>query len=369
MRSSRPKALHPLCGRVLILHVLDALAELEIHRAVIVVGGDGAELVIKAVHEGLPEAMRVEFVEQRFRRGTADALSVALTAFADDDIDFGGPLDDGSGDMLVLPSDTPLLRSATLAALVRGHRDSGAAATVLTAELMNPSGYGRVERVKEGRIARIVEDHVADQPRGARASEGTRSPAPIAGSTLVEVGTSVYVFRRSVLAPALRRVSPDNSVGEYRLADAVGVLYDAGYPVASVAVEDPMEAAGVNDRAQLAIAEAEMRGRINHRWLRRGVNMVDPQRTYLDATVELATDVTIFPGTLLRGHTTVASGAMIGPDTHLVDCSVEAGATVSNTVARNAEIGSNAVVGPFAFLKPGSKVAPGFVTGPHYAER
>ncbi|HSS09230.1 MAG TPA: hypothetical protein VLL25_05065 [Acidimicrobiales bacterium] len=172
------------------------------------------------------------------------------------------------------------------------------------------------------------------------------------------------MFRRSVLAPALRRLSPENAQGEYYLTDIVEVLYEAGYPVTTQVVADPMEAAGVNDRAQLAVAEAELRDRTNERWMRRGVTMLDPERTYVDSSVELAPDVTLFPGTLLQGHTVVATGCEIGPNSHLVDCVVAEGATITNSVARSAEIGTDAMVGPFATLLPGARVAPGVVTGP-----
>src|SRR5207237_8668652 len=154
------------------------------------------------------------------------------------------------------------------------------------------------------------------------------------------VCTSIYCFRKSVLAPALRRLLPENAQGEYYLTDTIGVLYDAGYNVVSMVAPDAMEAAGVNDRAQLAVAEAELRDRTNERWMRRGVTMLDPERTYIDATVELAPDVTLFPGTLLQGRTVIATGAEIGPDTRLVDCVVGEEAIVEQTVGRQAEIGA-----------------------------
>ena len=191
---------------------------------------------------------------------------------------------------MVLPGDTPLLRPPTLASLVRTHRRAGAAATILTARLPNPSGYGRVVRDKGGGVARIVEQAEATEEELA----------------VDEVNTSIYVFRRSVLAPALRRLSPDNSQGEYYLTDTIAVLHDAGYSVESMVVDDPMEAAGVNDRQQLAVAEAELRDRINERWMRRGVTMVDPEHTYIDTTVELSPDVVLYPGTHLQGRTVVA---------------------------------------------------------------
>src|SRR5437763_2278955 len=131
-----------------------------------------------------------------------------------------------------------------------------------------------------------------------------------------------HSFRHSVLAPALRRLNPANAQGEYYLTDVAAVLHDAGYNVISLVTDDPMEAAGVNDRAQLAVAEAELRDRTNERWMRRGVTMLDPERTYIDASVDLAADVTLFPGTMLQGATRVAAGADIGPDSRLVDCEV-----------------------------------------------
>lgn len=338
MRSERPKPLHRLCGRPMVLHVLHALAEIELQRAVVVVG-HGASRVTKAVGEQPPPGLHIDFVEQRVQRGTGDAVSVALTAFPDDDTD-----DD---DIIVLPGDTPLLRPPTLAALVRTHRRAEAAATVLTARLAEPEGYGRITRDKNGMVARIVEHSDATEEERA----------------IDEVNTSIYVFRRSVLAPALRRLTPDNSQGEYYLTDVVSVLHDAGYPVVSMVVEDSMEAAGVNDRHQLAVAEAELRARINERWMRRGVTMVDPEGTYVDSTVELAPDVVLYPGTQLQGATVVETGAELGPFTQLADCRIGARAVVTATVAHNSEVGADARVGPWAYLAPGSRVEEGTVAG------
>ena len=341
MRSSRPKPLHLLCGRPMVAHVIDALAEVAAERVVVVVG-HGAERVVKKLQEVCPDDLPIEFVEQRAQRGTGDAASVGLTGLPND-LD-----DDEDVDVLVLPGDTPLLRPPTLAALVRIHRESDAAATLLTAELERPTGYGRVIRSRDGRVARIVEEADADDEERA----------------IREVCTSIYCFRRSVLAPALRRLSPENAQGEYYLTDVIGVIHDAGYNVASLVAADPMETAGVNDRAQLAVAEAELRDRTNERWMRRGVTMVDPERTYVETSVELAPDVTLFPGTVLQGATVVGRHAVLGPDARLVDCVVGEDAVVEQTVARRAEIGEGARVGPFTVLEPGSRVGPGEVVAP-----
>jgi bifunctional UDP-N-acetylglucosamine pyrophosphorylase/glucosamine-1-phosphate N-acetyltransferase len=341
MRSSRPKPLHLLCGRAMLLYVLDATRDTQMGRVVIVVG-HGAERVTKKLQEEAPDLL-LDFVEQHVQRGTGDAVSVGLTAFPDDEFD--------DGDLLVLPGDTPLLRPGTISALVERHRDTGAACTLLTARLDDPSGYGRVVRDKDDRVSRIVEE--SDALDDERAID--------------EINTSIYCFRRSVLAPALRRLSPENAQGEYYLTDVVEVLHDAGYPVVSMVATDPLETQGVNDRVQLAVAEAELRRRTNEGWLRQGVTMLDPDRTYIDATVELSPDVTLFPGTMLQGRCVVGAGAELGPDTRLVDCIVGAGATVEHTVGRDAEIGDQARVGPFAVLEPGSHIPPETRTGPFYA--
>ena len=338
MRSERPKPLHRLCGRPMVVHVLHAVAGAGVAEAVVVVG-HGAARVTKAVQEQQPDGLPVAFVEQARQLGTGDAVLVGLTGLSDDDED---------GDVLVLPGDTPLLRGTTLAALVAAHRETGAAATLLTARVPDPTGYGRVVRGKGDKVVGIVE-------------QADASPDELA---IDEVNTSIYAFRRSVLAPALRRTTPDNAQGEYYLTDVVGVLADAGYGVHAVAADDPNEAAGVNDRVQLAAAEAELRQRINLGWMRRGVTMVDPARTYLDTTVRLDADVTLYPGTMLQGSTVVEAGAEIGPDTHLADCRVGRRAVVTTTVGRGAVVGDDAQVGPWAFLPAGTQVAAGTATGP-----
>jgi bifunctional UDP-N-acetylglucosamine pyrophosphorylase/glucosamine-1-phosphate N-acetyltransferase len=338
MRSERPKPLHLLCGRPMVLYVLDALATIGPDRAIIVVG-HSADRVTKKLseHDG---TFPIEFVEQVSQLGTGDAVSVALTAFDEDR--------DDDDDVLVLPGDSPLLTAATVERLVTTHRESGAACTMLSAVIEDPTGYGRIVRGKGDRVVGIVE-------------QADATPEQIA---LREVNTSMYCFRRGLLAPALRRVRPDNAQGELYLTDVIGVLHDAGYPVDALTVDDPLEAQGVNDRLQLAHAEAALRARTNDRWMRAGVTMVDPATTYLDATVRLAADVTLFPGTFLQGRTIVGEGAEIGPNTRIVDSVLGAGVTVSDATVTESEIGPGAQVGPYVVLGAGTSVAPGATVAP-----
>ncbi len=342
MRSTRPKPLHLLCGRAMVLYVLDALPAPELERAVVVVG-HGAERVMKKLTED-SAGLRLEFVEQHHQRGTGDAVAVGLTGLPEHD-------DEDERDVLVLPGDTPLLRPTTIAALVAEHRHSGAACTVLTARVEDPTGYGRIVRVgNDDRISRIVE-------------QADAAPDDL---EIDEINTGIFCFRRSLLAPALRLVHPDNAQGEYYLTDVVEVLAEAGHKIVGLLADEADETRGVNDRAQLAVAEAALRERTNREWLDRGVTMVDPGATYIDTTVTLAADITIFPGAILQGRTDIGLGVEIGPGCRLVDCTVGEHTRLEHTVGHHSEIGADCIVGPYAVLEAGSRIPAGTRTGPFY---
>lgn len=341
MRSSRPKPLHMICGRAMVLHVIHALEKLAPERTAIVVG-HGAEQVTKKVQELAPEWANVAFAEQTEQNGTGDAASVGMNAFDGDDYD-----DDAT--IVVLPGDTPLLRSETLGELVATHVANSNAATLLTSVMADPTGYGRVVRKKDGQVLRIVEQRDA-------------SPDEL---DLREVCTSIYAFRRDLLGPALRTLTTDNAQGEYYLTDVISVLAGMGHRVGCV--QAPIaETQGVNDRWQLALAERELRARTNRMWLLNGVTMLDPRQTFIDVNVTIGRDVTLYPGTMLHGSTVVGDECEIGPDARLVDCAVGERCTVASTVGVDAEVGPDATVGPFAYLPAGSVVVAGTSTGPFY---
>ncbi|HQZ35614.1 MAG TPA: NTP transferase domain-containing protein [Ilumatobacteraceae bacterium] len=345
MRSSRPKPLHLICGRPMVMHVIHALEAVAPERTVVVVG-HGAEQVTKKVQEQAPEWAHLTFTEQTVQRGTGDAAMVGLGAVPGDDLD-------DTSTVIVLPGDTPLLQPATIDALVAAHNANEYAATLITSVLDDPTGYGRVIRAPsktgDGRVLRIIEQ------RDANAEQ----------REVQEVCTSMYAFRRDLLGPALRHLSPDNAQGEYYLTDVIGSLAAMGHRIGCVQAPEA-ETQGVNDRWQLALAERELRSRTNRRWLLNGVTMLDPRQTFVDVTVQLGRDVTLYPGTILQGDTVVGDGCEIGPDTRLTDCSVGNGATVQNSVGVESEVGSSARVGPYAYLPSGSSVAPGAVTGAFY---
>jgi bifunctional UDP-N-acetylglucosamine pyrophosphorylase / glucosamine-1-phosphate N-acetyltransferase len=341
MRSSRPKPLHMICGRAMILHVIEALERLRPARTALVVG-HGAEQVTKKVQALAPGWANVVFVEQPTPRGTGDAAAHGMSAFPGDDLD-----DDST--VVVLPGDTPLLRSETLDELVGVHVANGHAATLLTSVLDDPTGYGRIIRGTDDRVLRIVE-------------QGDAGPEQLA---IREVATSIYAFRREVLGPALRHLSPDNTLGEFYLTDVVGVLGGMGHRIGCVQAPAD-ETQGVNDRWQLALAERELRSRTNRAWLLNGVTMLDPRQTFIDVTVRIGRDVTLYPGTILQGNTIIGDGSEIGPDTRLVDCVVGYGCQLQHSVGAEAEVGDGARVGPYAYLPSGSAVAAGSVTGAFY---
>ena len=345
MRSARPKPLHLICGRPMVMHVIHALESVAPERTIVVVG-HGAERVTKKVQEQAPQWAHVSFVEQTVQRGTGDAAMVGLGAFPGDD------LDDNST-VVVLPGDTPLLQPGTIDALIAAHNANEYAATLVTSLMDDPTGYGRVIRqpskTGDGRVLRIVEQ------RDATAEE----------LAVNEICTSIYAFRRDLLGPALRRLSPDNSQGEYYLTDVVGTLAAMGHRIGCVVAPEG-ETQGVNDRWQMALAERELRSRTNRRWLLNGVTMLDPRQTFIDVTVKLGSDVTLYPGTILQGSTVVGDLCDIGPDTRLVDCVIGEGAVIEHTTGRDAEVGAGAHVGPYAYLPPGSGVNSGAVTGAFY---
>ncbi len=300
MRSGRPKPLHDLCGRAMLLHVIDALAAAK-PRQIAVVVGFGAEEVAKHVTEEAYD-LRIDFVEQPVQRGTADATALGLSAL-DSDVD--------DEDVLVVSADMPLMQGQTLRGLSAQHRLSGAAATVATA---------------------------------------SEEPAEI------------VCFRRSLLSPALRRLASGDFGREYDLNDAVAVLTSAGHDAGSFAI-DESEAQGVDDREQLAFAEAEMRQRINRNWMVAGVRIMAPHSAYIDVSVKLAADVVIHPGVVLRGQTVIGEDAVIGPHTHLVDCVVGPRAVVEAVSATDAEIGADAHVGAYITLEPGAQIPPASTEG------
>ncbi len=328
MRSSLPKVLHRIGGRPLVGHVLDTARDLSAAHVLVVVRHE-RDLVADAVTGISPE---VVVVDQDEIPGTGRAVEVALEAVPDFD-----------GDVLVLSADCPLADAEALAGFVAEHRATGARATLMTAIVDNPTGYGRVIRDSEGTVARIVEQKDATAVEAA----------------VTEINAGMYVFQAASLRARLREVGTDNAQQEKYLTDVVGLLRGAGELVAASVVDDVTITFGVNDRAQLAEVGRLLNARTVRRWQLEGASIQDPATTWIDVTATLAPDVTVLPNTHILRSTAVAAGATIGPDTTLEDCEVGENAVVRRTDATLAVIGAGATVGPFAYLRPGAQLAAG----------
>ncbi len=325
MKSALPKVLHRIGGRPLVGHVLDTARDLAPAHVLVVVRHE-RDQVADAVLGVSPE---VVVVDQDEIPGTGRAVEVALAQLPDFD-----------GDVLVLSGDVPLLDAVTLERLVAAHRSARAAATMLSAVVEDPSGYGRIIRDDDGTVARIVEQKDASEDEAA----------------VPEINAGVYVFRALELRARLARVGVANAQGEKYLTDVIGLLRADALPVSATVVGDVALTLGVNDRAQLSEAGRILNARTVRRWQLEGVTIQDPATTWIDVTATLAPDVTVLPNTHILRATAVSAGAIIGPDTSLVDCEVGEGATVTRTDATLAVIGAGATVGPFAYLRPGTQL-------------
>jgi len=326
-RSALPKPLHPLAGRPLLWHVLAATAPLKADRTVVVVGV-GAEEVTAAAERF--DVGPLEFAVQPEPRGTGDALATALPLLQ------RRP----ASQVLVLYGDTPLVTTALLERLLEGHRSAQAAATILTCQPDDPSGYGRVLRDADGVITGVVEHRDA-------------TPDQLA---VGEVNAGFYVFERRVL-DGLAELRGDNDQGERYLPDLVPVVRRDGGLVASVPGPEE-QASGVNDRAELAVAAAVLRRRLLERLMGGGVTVVDPATTFVDVDVEVGADTVLEPLTFLEAGTRVGARCGIGPNVRLVGCTVDDEASITQSLAVQAHVGRGAVVGPFAYLRPGADLGP-----------
>ena len=330
MRSSLPKVLHPVCGRAMIAWPVLAARDAGASRTCVIRSPD------RDLSGALPEG--VETVIQPQADGTGGAIRAALDVVRE------------SETVVVLSGDHPLISAAVVTALLDAHAAGGAAATVMTTELDEPAGYGRIVRDSAGDLERIVE---------------TKHPEGLAADVLAirEVNTGTYAFAAQPLIEAIERVAPDPDSGEYYLGEVLPLMRAAGQRVGAHLAGDAHVNLGVNDRAGLAAATAEARRRILDDHMCAGVTIVDPGSTWIDADVGVAADVTIEPGTALRGHTTVGAGSVIGPQTTILDSILGDGVAVPHSYLMACRVADGCQVGPFAYLRPDASLAAGAKAG------
>jgi bifunctional UDP-N-acetylglucosamine pyrophosphorylase / glucosamine-1-phosphate N-acetyltransferase len=330
MRSGRAKVLHRLGGRPLVTYPVELARQIGARGVVVVVGHQGDE--VREALSPLGGTGELRFVEQREQRGTGHALAVAKGAVPGD-----------VTEIVLLYADVPLLAASTLERLLARHRTARAAATVLTFTPADPTGYGRIRRRggSRGPVVGIVEE------RDATAAQ----------RRIRECNSGIYCFDPRWLWPALDRLSPENDQGELYLTDVIGLLARSRRRVASVAVDDPLEVAGVNDRRQLAELDAVLRARVIDRLLDEGVTVLDPRATYVESGVSVGRDTVLYPGVHLEGRTVVGEGCVVQTGCHLSDATVGDRVLLRPyCVLERARVEADATVGPFARLRPGSVV-------------
>lgn len=329
MKSSLPKVLHTICGEPMIRFVLKSAERLNPEKIVVIVGHQ-AELVKNAVGN-------VQCVVQDKQLGTGHAVSVTKEM-----------LSDFSGTVMVLSGDTPLVRAETLDNLFATHTENGAAASIITARLENPTGYGRIIRSEDGSIVTaIVEEKDATEEQ----------------KTINEVNTGTYCFDKEKLFEALKQVDNNNRQGEYYLTDVIKILRNRGEKVVASMTDSPDEVMGVNNRVHLAEADRVMRRTINEGLMHSGVTIIDPETTYISPDVEIGKDTVIYPMTFIRGTTKIGESCVIGPFSRLENCTIGNSATIDSSVMRESVAEDHADIGPFSHIRPGTLVKTGAKVG------
>lgn len=322
MKSKLYKVLHPVCGKPMVGHVHDTIREAGVTRTVVIVG-HGAEAVQGYLGD------KAEYALQQEQLGTGHAVKQAKALLGEE-----------NGTTIIICGDTPLVTPETVEGLIAHHESKGAAATVLTAELPDPHGYGRVVRDKAGSVIKIVEQKDCSAEENA----------------INEINTGTYCFDNAKLFKALDQVTNQNAQQEYYLTDVIGILRGEGEAVEGYLALDPAESIGVNDRVALSEAERYMKERIVRRHMLGGVTVIDPASTYIGSEVEIGADTVLHPGTILTGTTRIGEFCVVGPNANLTNTIVHDHAEIRYSVLDDAEVGQSTSVGPFAYLRPGARL-------------
>lgn len=322
MKSKLDKVLHPVCGKPMIRHVIDQAQSANFSKIFVVVG-HGAEEVEKCVGSD------AECVLQKEQLGTAHAV-----------LQVSEKLRGLDGTTVVLYGDTPLLTHSTIEKLVKEQERGHAAAAVLTANLENPAGYGRILRDSTGRFVGIVEDKDATERQ----------------KQIKEINTGIYSFNNRLLFELLDKVDNHNVQKEYYLPDVITLMTARSEKVLAVRTENFEETVGVNNRVQLAEAERYMRKRINRRHMMAGVTLIDPDSTYLSADCSIGRDTVVYPGTLISGKTEIGEDCVIGPQTRIHNCRIGSDTRIDQSVLEDSFVGNHVQIGPFSHIRPLSKL-------------
>lgn len=329
MNSRLPKVMHKVAGQPMVMHVVQAAREAGIKRIVLVVG-HGRELLMETLSPA-----GLEFVVQEEQLGTGHALMQAEGLAGHDDT------------VVVLCGDTPLLRGDTVKRLLEHHHLKQGVATVMSARVSDPTGYGRIVRDASGRLERIVEEKDA-------------SPQI---KSITEINSGMYCFQASHVFTALKRIQPINAQGEYYLTDVLPVLRGEGLPVEVLLHRNEEDIYGINDRIQLAYAEKVLRWRKNHRLMAGGVTIIDPDSTFIDSQVSIGQDTVIYPYTMIEGASVIGENCVIGPSTHIVDADIRNNVVIEKSTLLQCQVDNDCNIGPYAYLRPQTVLKKGVKVG------
>lgn len=324
MKSRHPKVLHEISGKPLLSYVLDAAQNADISRNVVIVGHGKDEVVEKISGENI--IFEEQPVHQGAPYGTGYAVMQGISHVADED------------NVIVLCGDTPLITSTTLTELMEYHDSQNNNATVLTTELADPTGYGRIVRKDEGSLEEIVEHKDA-------------SPAQ---RGIKEINSGIYCFSGKELKIGLKGIDNDNSQNEYYLTDVISVLVQGGYKVGAFLIEDSTQIHGINSRVQLAQADDIIRERINTGHMENGVTLINPKDTYIEPKVRIGKDTIVYPGAVLEGETVIGEDCIIRGTTRIVDSVIGNGVSIESTLIEKSKVDDGCKIGPYAHLRPDS---------------
>ena len=322
MKSKKAKVTHKICGKALVECVYNSAVGAGADECVVVIG-HGADQVRECLGE------KVTYAVQEEQLGTGHAVKQAESF-----------LKGRSGYALLLCGDTPLITAQTLASAVKYHKDNCNSATVITADMENPYGYGRIIRDEHGNLLKIVEHRDATDEEKA----------------VKEINSGMYCFTIAHLLEALNEINNNNDQGEYYITDTIEILLSKGLKVGAMKICDSSEIMGINDRVQLAEASNIMKKRIIVEHMKAGVTIIDPSTTYIDLGVEIGSDTVIYPGTMLQGSTCIGEDCEIGPNTRIVDSAIGNGCDVVNSVVIESTVGTDTHIGPFAYIRPQSSI-------------
>ena len=322
IKSDLPKVLHKVCGKEMVNHVIDNMRKANINDVNVIIG-KGAELVKEQTND-----RKVSYSLQEEQLGTGHAVKCAAEF-----------LKGKKGTVVVFAGDAPLTKESTIEELIKTHESNGNSATLLSAIVEDPTGYGRIIRDDEGYVLKIVEHKDCNEDE----------------LLVNEMNAAMYCFDIEDLVNSLDKLSNNNTQGEYYLTDVIGILKEEGKKVGAL-VTDYEDTIGVNSRVQLAEAEEILRNRINLKHLNNGVTLIDPKSTYIGIDVEIEKDTIIYPGTILEGNTKIGSNCMIMQNCRIKDSIINEGVTVESSVILDSEVGENTTVGPFAYIRPESKI-------------